>query len=194
MHNGPPTTCVLRTAWVINAMRWLTALALSASVWALLIGALFAFEAHADDTRRVLVIHTDYGGEISKREIALAAMRVQTDEVQVQGVCASACTLILATKYNFKVCAGPDAKFGFHKPYQVDMNGTPGVGYDFTAKADRGWTNMFLNQFSAKLRAHLNNQYIPSTAHGDSIAYVYWLQGAELHKFVPLCTHTINRV
>lgn len=140
---------------------------------------------------RILVIARDFGGKLQERVVLLALMRNETDTIHITGVCASACTLALRTDYNYDVCVGPNARLGFHKPYMPDKNGNPGTGQDFTERADRTWKENFLDYFPADLREHLEAQYIPSAAHGDSIVDSYWLEGEELLQFIPRCQITV---
>jgi hypothetical protein len=63
-----------------------------------------------------LTIRNDHGGFVSEYEARYDAMAARGEQARVMGVCNSACALVLARP---NVCAGPRARFGFHRAYAV---------------------------------------------------------------------------
>jgi hypothetical protein len=71
-------------------------------------------------------ITQDYGGPIERYKAKYAAIRDRGERVIIDGVCNSACTLLLGIVPLNRVCVTPRASLGFHMPY-YDMAATDGV-------------------------------------------------------------------
>ena len=71
-------------------------------------------------------ITQDYGGSIERYKAKYAAIRDRGERVIIDGVCNSACTLVLGIVPRNRVCVTPRASLGFHMPY-YDMAATDGV-------------------------------------------------------------------
>jgi hypothetical protein len=71
-------------------------------------------------------ITQDYGGPIERYKAKYAAIRDRGERVIIDGVCNSACTLVLGIVPLNRVCVTPRASLGFHMPY-YDMAATDGV-------------------------------------------------------------------
>ena len=71
-------------------------------------------------------ITEDYGGSIERYKAEYAAIRDRGERVIIDGVCNSACTLVLGIVPRNRVCVTPRASLGFHMPY-YDMAATDGV-------------------------------------------------------------------
>jgi hypothetical protein len=98
---------------------------------ALLVQALFWGIASAADYR----ITRDYGGFVDEYKTKYAAIRDRGERVIIDGVCDSACTLVLGIVPLNRVCVTPRARLGFHMAYyeQVATNGTKVLSYEGTA-------------------------------------------------------------
>jgi hypothetical protein len=62
----------------------------------------------------VITISYDMGGHIVEYQQKVEEWRREGVMVRIEGACASACTLVLGLPKD-KLCAGPNAKLGFHK-------------------------------------------------------------------------------
>jgi hypothetical protein len=71
-------------------------------------------------------ITQDYGGSIERYKAKYAAIRDRGERVIIDGVCNSACTLLLGIVPLNRVCVTPRASLGFHMPY-YDMAATNGI-------------------------------------------------------------------
>jgi hypothetical protein len=72
------------------------------------------------------LITRDYGGVIEQYKTKYAAIRDRGERVIIDGVCNSACTLVLGIVPLNRVCVTPRARLGFHMAY-YDMAATNGV-------------------------------------------------------------------
>ena len=88
---------------------------------ALILAPVWNFAAAADYR-----ITEDYGGSIERYKAKYAAIRDRGERVIIDGVCNSACTLVLGIVPRNRVCVTPRASLGFHMPY-YDMAATDGV-------------------------------------------------------------------
>jgi len=73
-----------------------------------------------------LRITKDYGGYVDQYKQKYARIRDSGERVIIDGVCNSACTLLLGIVPRAQVCATPRANLGFHQAY-YDKRWTAGV-------------------------------------------------------------------
>ena len=62
-------------------------------------------------------ITRDHGGEIKSYEAKYAHLRDKGERVIIDGICNSACTLVLGIVPMNKICVTPRASLGFHQAY-----------------------------------------------------------------------------
>ncbi|HKY85786.1 MAG TPA: hypothetical protein VJL90_03395 [Pseudorhodoplanes sp.] len=88
---------------------------------ALLLLALLSVPAHAD-----VRITRDFGGHVDQYKKRYAAIRDSGERVIIDGICNSACTLVLGIVPLNKICVTPRAAMGFHQAY-YDKRYTAGL-------------------------------------------------------------------
>jgi len=71
-------------------------------------------------------ITRDHGGEIKSYEAKYTHLRDKGERVIIDGICNSACTLLLGILPPGKVCVTPRASLGFHQAY-FDQRWTAGI-------------------------------------------------------------------
>jgi hypothetical protein len=86
-----------------------------------LLGVLASAPAHADYR-----ITRDFGGLVEQYKAKYTQIRDRGERVIIDGICNSACTLVLGIVPLNKVCVTPKASLGFHSAY-YDMAYTFGV-------------------------------------------------------------------
>ena len=64
-------------------------------------------------------IRRDHGGEVEKYKAKYRQIAERGDRVIIDGICNSACTLVLGIVPKNKVCVTPRASLGFHEAYTV---------------------------------------------------------------------------
>jgi hypothetical protein len=80
-------------------------------------------------------ITRDHGGLVDQYKVKYAAIRDRGERVVIDGICNSACTLVLGIVPLNRVCVTPRASLGFHMAY-FDKSTTAGVkvmSYEGTA-------------------------------------------------------------
>lgn len=71
-------------------------------------------------------ITRDYGGLVEQYKKKFSKIRDQKERVIIDGVCNSACTLVLGIVPLNRICVTPSASLGFHQAY-YDKSWTMGV-------------------------------------------------------------------
>ncbi len=71
-------------------------------------------------------IRKDYGGFLDQYKLKYAAIRDRGDRVVIDGVCNSACTLVLGIVPLNHICVTPRASLGFHTAF-IDTRLTAGI-------------------------------------------------------------------
>ena len=66
-----------------------------------------------------LRITRDHGGEVDKYKAKYKRIRDTGERVIIDGICNSACTLVLGIVPRNKICVTPRASLGFHEAYTV---------------------------------------------------------------------------
>jgi hypothetical protein len=70
-----------------------------------------------------IVIHGDNGGRMGEYASRFMQVRQSGERVVIDGVCLSACTMVLGLVPRDRVCATPNAVLGFHAAWQPDGYG-----------------------------------------------------------------------
>lgn len=95
-------------------------------VFAAVLGALAFVHAAAAAPAGTLRITRDHGGLVEEYKDRYARVRDAGQRVVIDGICNSACTLILGIVPINRVCVTPRASLGFHQAY-IDKRWTAGV-------------------------------------------------------------------
>ena len=79
--------------------------------------ALLLLVATAAPAAADLRITQDYGGYVDQYKTRYARIRDSGERIVIDGICNSACTLLLGIVPRAHVCATPRARLGFHQAY-----------------------------------------------------------------------------
>jgi hypothetical protein len=71
-------------------------------------------------------ITRDHGGLVDEYKVRYAKIRDQGERVVIDGICNSACTLVLGIVPLSRICVTPNASLGFHEAY-FDKSWTFGI-------------------------------------------------------------------
>lgn len=69
------------------------------------------------------VVYSDYGGDMEEYMELAASLKEDGARVVINGVCASACLVLLHSDYGLEVCATQRAMLGYHIPWFSDVAG-----------------------------------------------------------------------
>lgn len=113
------------------------------------------------------------GGEVSQYLRLFEAVRATGDRVVIDGPCLSACTLLLSTVPNDRICVTRRAVLGFHAARAVDRRGR--------IYAAPQATKVVAATYPAPVRAWI-------ARHGGLTRRLILLRGRELAAMYPRCS------
>jgi hypothetical protein len=118
-------------------------------------------------------ITSDNGGMIGDYVTRYMQVRQSGEQVVIDGMCLSACTMVVGIVPRDRVCATPNAVLGFHAAWRPDDAGrkvTSGVA-----------TQALMNIYPAAIRGWIARR-------GGLTPRMMFLRGRELASIVPPCT------
>ena len=113
------------------------------------------------------------GGEVTQYLRLFAAVRATGERVVIDGPCLSACTLLLSTIPNSRICVTRRAVLGFHAARAVDRQGR--------VYAAPEATEVVAATYPAPVRAWISR-------HGGLTSRLILLRGRELAAIYPRCS------
>jgi hypothetical protein len=120
----------------------------------------------------VVRITRDTGGQIGPYLAALTAIRDSGQQVIIDGLCLSACTLVLGVIPRERLCATRRARLGFHVAWHH--------GEDGRAITNHGGTQLLMENYPQNVRNWINQR-------GGLTQEIKYLTGRELAAMVPTC-------
>lgn len=123
--------------------------------------------------RRVLHIVDDLGGSMNNHIAFFSAVRQNRDMIEIEGLCMSACTMLLGIVPPQDVCTRPGVVFGFHAARDADY-------------ADDGFivsqtgTALLMSYYPQPIRDWIRHQ-------GGLNSEMLLLSGRELERYVRPC-------
>lgn len=116
-------------------------------------------------------IYDDLGGQIGEYLAKYQALRVSGEQIEIDGTCASACTMLLGIIPRNQICVTPQAALVFHAAW----NPTPGG----QAVSSAG-TRILWSSYPSEVRKWINR-------HGGLRSEMIYLRGPELYAMYPIC-------
>lgn len=135
-----------------------------------LMGALLVWSTPAGALMRIT---NDQGGRIGTYVDKYRDWRYEDQYVAIDGLCASACTIVLAAIKPERVCVTARARLGFHAAYDLDERGRPVTNI----KA----TQMLYVIYPAPIRRWIDK-------HGGLKSKMIFLQGLTLRALYKPCS------
>jgi hypothetical protein len=118
-------------------------------------------------------ISDDPGGQIGDYLAKYSALRLSGERVEIDGTCASACTMLLGTIPRNRICVTPRAVLEFHAAWDP----TPSGG---TVTSAAG-TQILWSTYPSAVRQWISR-------HGGLHSHIITLSGAELAAMYPPCS------
>ncbi len=145
---------------------------LSRSVRAIALGVIAVASCAATPSSATVRIADDYGGRIGTYIERFEKLRDLGENVEIDGDCVSACTLLLRYIPPDRVCVTPKARLGFHTAWKPGF-----LGLHFSSDAG---TQILLDSYPAGIRAWL-------LEHGGLSSQMVYLSGAQLRTLYKPC-------
>ena len=134
------------------------------------------------------IVKNDGGGNVKQFMESLRYMKDNKMALRVEGICASACTLLLSTDYNLDVCVMPDVKFGFHQPYAMDGLGRVHYAIPLIVQAEKIWREDFYKKYPTWVQHKIDeNGGVPAVYKGSTPQAVLWLGYEDVKTAMKTC-------
>lgn len=117
-------------------------------------------------------IAEDRGGRIGTYVDKYESLRSSGERVMIDGLCASACTIVLGAVPAHRICVTPRAALGFHAAWDIDRNGR--------AVTNREATRMLYALYPARVKRWI-------ARHGGLTRHMIFLRGAQLQSMYQPC-------
>jgi hypothetical protein len=118
-------------------------------------------------------ISDDSGGQIGDYLAKYSALRLSGERVEIDGTCASACTMLLGTIPRNRICVTPRAVLEFHSAWDPSPSGG-----EVTSEAGN---QILWSTYPSAVRKWISR-------HGGLRSRIITLSGAELAAMYPPCT------
>jgi hypothetical protein len=133
----------------------------------------FLIAAGVNASQAAVRISDDRGGRIGTYLDRYQALRTSGETVVIDGLCLSACTIVLGSVSHDRICVTSHANLGFHAAYDLEANGQ--------AVTNREATQMLYSHYPSPVR----RWWI--AARGGLTSQVIFLRGKELMSMYRPC-------
>lgn len=133
---------------------------------------LAAFLAGVSAASATVLISHDRGGRIGTYIDRFEGIRNSGETVVIDGLCASACTIVLGSVPRERICVTPRAQIGFHAAWDPGPSGQPVQNAEAT--------RLLYSLYPAKVRRWI-------ARHGGLRPKMIFLRGAELARMYKPC-------
>jgi hypothetical protein len=135
--------------------------------------ALLAVAAAMPATASAVVrIKDDHGGNIGEYWSRFTALRDSGDRVMIDGICSSACTLVLGLVPSERICVTKNASLGFHAAWRPGLLGAQVI--------NEPATRTLMSSYPAPIR-----QWV--ARNGGLNTWTIYLSGPDLMALYPQC-------
>jgi hypothetical protein len=128
--------------------------------------------AGVSSSHAAIRIADDRGGKIGAYIDRYQGLRSSGETVIIDGLCASACTMVLGAVPRERICVTSQAVLGFHAAWDADTNGR--------AVTNPGATQMLYSGYPSSIRRWI-------AAHGGLKSQMIFLRGRELTSMYRPC-------
>lgn len=139
---------------------------------ACLIAAVISMALTATSASATVIISDDVGGKMKDYTTHFQQVRNSGEPVVISGTCVSACTMVLGLVPSDRICATPNAVFGFHAAWTFDSSGKRVVS--------ASGTQDLMNTYPAPVRAWIARR-------GGLSPKMMYLRGRDLAAIVAPC-------
>jgi len=128
-------------------------------------------------SRAALLITDDRGGRIGTYVDKYEGLRTSSEPVVIDGLCASACTIVLGAVSPDRICVTSRANLGFHAAWDLGPQGRPITNSEAT--------RMLFDMYPAKIKHWISRR-------GGLTPRMIFLHGRELSGMYHPCPSVMN--
>ncbi len=140
-----------------------------------LIAAVISMALTVTSASATVIISDDVGGKMKDYTTHFQQVRDSGEPVVISGTCISACTMVLGLVPSDRICATPNAVFGFHAAWMFDSSGKRVVS--------ASGTQDLMNTYPTPVRAWI-------ARHGGLTPKMIYLRGRDLAAIVAPCNNS----
>jgi ATP-dependent protease ClpP protease subunit len=129
-----------------------------------------------DASHAVVRIANDRGGEIERYMYRYDKLRASRQSVMIDGLCASACTIVLSAVAPSHICVTPRAILAFHAAWDFSKSGR--------TVTNRGATRMLYSMYPSPIQRWLDSR-------GGLTPRTVFLQGKQLEGMYRRCGRVV---
>jgi hypothetical protein len=130
------------------------------------------FLAGAGTSHAVVRIADDRGGQIGRYVERYEQLRTSGQTIMIDGLCASACTIVLGAIPNDKICVTPNANLAFHAAWDFGTRGR--------SITNPGATRMLYSMYPSRVQHWIANR-------GGLSTRMIFLRGRQLEAMYRPC-------
>lgn len=153
----------------------------------LMAAAVAAFIVSTVNAQPVYTIANDFGGKLDEYQHMYNGWSYEGAKVVIDGVCASACTVVLSTKYNLDICATERAEIMFHMPFKLDDKFEIVDSKYYRALSIVLWQQIWLDQLPTSMAKVLEKSTIPSVYDGAKMADMLGWRAPDIFRHIKHC-------
>lgn len=153
----------------------------------LMAAAVAAFIVSTASAQPVYTIDNDEGGRVDQYEHRYNGWSREGAKVVIDGICASACTLVLSTKYNLDICATEKAQLLFHMPFNMNDKFEIMQTRYHKALSVVLWYEKWINQLPRSMAKVLEEHKVPSVYEGAEMNEMIGWQSPGIFKHIKHC-------
>jgi len=128
--------------------------------------------AATDASQALIRIKNDRGGEIDRYVDKYEKLRASRQPVMIDGLCASACTIVLTAIVPRNICVTPRAILAFHAAWDFSTNGR--------IVTNAGATRFLYSMYPSQIQRWLDNR-------GGLTPRTVFLEGKQLERMYQPC-------
>lgn len=128
-------------------------------------------------TDAIVRIAGDRGGQIGTYVDKYQGLRNSGETVIIDGMCASACTIVLGVVPHNKICITPNARLGFHAAWDY--------GYNGRAVTNPEATEILYGMYPTPVQRWIARR-------GGLRSQMIWLRGKQLQAMYRMCGTSAN--
>ena len=135
-----------------------------------------------------ILVKEDTGGRLDWYMKSLDMIKKAGLGVRFDGMCASACTMIVSEQFNLDVCVTENAKLGIHHPFLMSSDGEISYSIPSIAQANQIWSEVFYKKYPEWLRKFIDaNNGAPDVYLGAKTSDMLEVPYTELSKHMATC-------
>lgn len=148
--------------------------------------------AHAQEVAKPpverYVIKDDPGGRLDEYYTSITELKKAGKGIRLDGMCASACTMMVFPEFGLDICTTPNGSLGIHHPFMMSNDNQIGYTIPAVQKAQQVWSEVFYKKYPQWLQKFIDdNGGAPDVYKGSETSDMLKVPFSELSKHMEVC-------